>query len=235
MKKRFFALLLCLLCLFSAVGCAVEQHSLLYQLTVGPITYCVRGTGSRARQIVLRANDEVIWTTSVKVSSNIGAQDGTYGFEVLDLNFDGYQDFMIANNVAGEAISYLCWVWDPNGEGYVQSQELSGLCNIMVHEELKAIFAFTHTYEIEEEYLDAPASSISTDSTTKYIWKKGVLTPEVRATITYYSEFKRYCYSLAYYDEELGDFGMSDDRWLTPEEYEKRDMSFLYYFRETAK
>jgi hypothetical protein len=165
----------------------------------------------------------------------VGALDGTYGFEVLDLNFDGYQDFMIASNVAGEAISYLCWLWDPSGGGYVQSKELSGLCNVHPREDLKAIFAFSHTYEVEQEYLDAPASSISADSTTKYVWKNGVLTPEVRATITYYSEFKRYCYSLAYYDAELGRFGMSDDRWLTPEEYEARDMSFLYYFRESGK
>ena len=234
MKKRLLSLLLCILCLFSASGCAAEQHSLLYQITVGPITYCVRGTGSKARQIVLRANDEVIWSTGIKVSGNVGSLDGTYGFDVLDLNYDGFQDFMIVNDVAGEAMSYLCWLWNPTSGNYEKSNELSGLCNIQQRVDLKAIFAFTHTYKLEDAYLDAPASSVTSDSTTKYVWKKGVLTPEIRATITYYSEFDRYCYSLAYYDEELGDFGMSDDRWLTPEEYKQRDMSFLYYFRQTT-
>ncbi len=235
MKKRLLSLLLCILCLCTSVGCAVEQHTLLYQLTVGSTTYCVRGTGTKARQIVLRENGEVIWAKSVKVSGSVGAQDGTYGFEVLDLNFDGNNDFMIANNVAGDTISYLCWLWNPTSGTYEQSNELSGLCNIQPREDMKAIFAFTHTYELEDAYLDSPASSISADSTTKYVWKDGKLIPEIRATITYYSEFKRYCYSLAYYDEELGRLGDSDDRWLSPEEYKQHDWSFLYYFLETEK
>ncbi len=231
MKKRLLALLLCVLVLLSAAGCAAERYTLLYRLTVGPITYCVRGNDTRPRQIVLKAGDEVIWSTGVKVSSKVGAGDGTYGFEVLDLNFDGYQDFMLPNNVSGECTFYLCWIWDPASGNYLQSKELSGLANIQTREDMKAIFTFAHSYEEEKAYNDAPAASITTDSTTKYIWKDGKAVPETRASITYYSEFDRYCYSVAYYDEDLGGFGDSDDRWLTPEEYAERDMSFLYYFR----
>ncbi|MBE6553464.1 MAG: hypothetical protein E7666_03880 [Ruminococcaceae bacterium] len=234
MKKRLLAFFLCLLVLLSAPGCAAERYSLLYRLTVGPITYCVRGNGTRPRQIVLKADDEVIWTTSVKVSSKVGAGDGTYGFEVLDLNFDGYQDFMIPNNVSGECTFYLCWLWDPESGDYRQSKELSGLANIRVNNDMKALFTFAHSYEEEKAYPDAPAATISTDSTTKFIWKDGKPIPEIRASITYYSEFERYCYAVAYYDEDLEKFGDSDDRWLTPAEYAERDMSFLYYFRNDS-
>ena len=37
--------------------------------------------------------------------------------------------------------------------------------------------------------------------------------------------------TVAYYDEELGDYLDSSDKWLTKEEYESTDWSFLYYFK----
>ncbi len=230
MKKKILLLLLACLMLLPVASCAREKHDLLYETTVGPITYCVRGKNMKARQIVLKAEGEVIWADDVKVSSSVGSMGGTYGFEVLDLNFDGYQDFMIADKTAGKETSYLCWLWHQDEGVYRLNEDLSGLCNIRADRELKAIFAFSHTYEFEEAYLDAPASQTTVDSTTKYEWKDGRLTPSIRASIAFYSESKLYCYSVAYYDEELGRFGDSDDNWMTPEEYKTYDMSFLYYF-----
>ena len=231
MKKALLALLLCLATLGTLVGCAKEQHDLLYQTEENGVTYCVRGSGTRAKQIVVKEGEKVIWSQKVKVTSAVGSRGGNYGFEVLDLNFDGHADFMIANDHAGETTSYLCWLWDTEKSTYVQSKELSGLCNIRVNDELKAIFSFSHSYKTEQAYQDVPASSISTDSATKHQWRNGKLTPTIRVSITYYSENDQYCYSVAYYDEELGNFGDSDDRWMTPEEYKTYDMSFLYYFR----
>lgn len=231
MKKALLALLLCLATLGTLVGCAKEQHDLLYQTEENGVTYCVRGSGTRAKQVVVKEGADVVWSQKVKVSSAVGTRGGSYGFEVLDLNFDGHDDFMIANDHAGESTSYLCWLWDTEKSTYVQSKELSGLCNVKTDEKLKAVFSFSHTYQSEEAYLDVPASSISTDSSTKYQWKDGVLLPKIRVSITYYSENDKYCYSVAYYDEALGKFEDSDDKWLTPEEYKTYDMSFLYYFK----
>lgn len=233
-------MLLSLVMLVSVTACAKEKYDLLYATdelteTAGTATrtFCVRGSDMRARQIVVKEGDKIIWNEKVKVDSDVGSRGGNYGFEVLDLNFDGYNDFMIADNVAGDCTSYICWLWDTNEGTYVKSEALTGLCNIKTDSELGAIFSFSHNYEKEGAYLDVPETNITTDSATKYIWKDGALTPDIRASIIYYSETNMYLYSVAYYNEETQawDEDYAAERWLTPEQYKTYDMGFLYYFK----
>lgn len=231
MKTKIIPLLLCLTLLLSFSACSQEKHSLLYSEEHNGITYCVRGSKKLAKQIVVKEGDEIIWTKSVKIDKGVGSLNGNYGFEVLDLNFDGYLDLMIVEQVASDCHSYRCWLKIPETNSYELSEELSGLSNIKADPELQAIFAFSHEFEREKEYSDVASTTISTDSTTKYIWNEGVFTPQIKASITFYSESNLYCYSLAYYDEETQQFEDSDDKWLTPEEYKTYDMSFLYYFK----
>ncbi|MBQ2734731.1 MAG: hypothetical protein IJF33_02765 [Clostridia bacterium] len=231
MKKRLLSLALCLLLLLPLAACAAEQYDLLYETTVDTLTYRVRGSDFRAKQIIVKEGDAILWSQKIKVSASVGSLGGDYGLEILDLNFDGSMDLMIPTDIAGDEVFYLCWLWDAEKGKYVESEELTGLCNVATDPELKAIFAFSHFYEYEPSYEDAPANEKTVDSTTKYVWKDGVLTPAIRISISHDSSTDRYCYSVAYYDEKLGDFGDSDDKWLTSEEYESYDMSFLYYFK----
>ncbi len=231
MKKRVLSLLLCFVLLLLFSSCATERHELLSQVAVAPHTFCVRGRGDRVKQVVVKSGDEVIFAAKVKVARDVGAMGGTYGLKVLDLNFDGHQDFIIADAVGGDEVSYLCWLFNPTSGTFESSADLSGLCNVHADAELKAIFAFSHTYVSEREYEDVPESHTSTDTSTKYLWKNGKLVPSIRASVTYYSQSDLYCYSVSYYDEELGKYTDSDDKWLTPEEYASYDMSFLYYFK----
>lgn len=233
MKNRLLLTLLAILTLLSFSACGKEPYSLLHTVDYGGRTYCVRGSDMRAKRVVVKEGDEVIWSQKVKVDSSVGTQGGGYGFEVLDLNFDGFADFMIANDVAGDSISYLCWLWDNETGDYVKSEALTGLCNVRINEELQAVFAFAHTYETEKAYLDVPATTTTSDSTTKYVWKDGVLTPDIRVSLTYFSETDRYLYSVAYYNAETGEMeeDYTKEQWWTPEEYKTRDLSVLYYFK----
>lgn len=233
MKKRFLLILLVLASLLTSVGCGKESHDLLREIECGGRVYCVRGSNMRVKRIVVKENDEVIWSKRVMVDSAVGTRNGTYGFEVLDLNFDGFVDFMIADDVSGDCTSYKCWLWDTNEGDYVLSESLTGLCNVVTDVRLQAVFAFTHVYETERAYADVPATSTTADSTTKYIWKNGVLTPSIRASIIYFSETDLYLYSVAYFNEETKKFeeDYTKEQWLTPEEYQTKDMSFLYYFK----
>lgn len=231
MKKRLLSLLLCLAMLLPLTACAAEQYDLLYEITVDTRTYRVRGSDFRAKQVVVKEGDDVLWSKKIKVSASVGSLGGDYGLEILDLNFDGAMDLMIPYDVAGDEVFYLCWLWDTEKNSFVESKALTGLCNVATDPEWKAIFAFSHFYEYEPAYEDAPANEKTVDSTTKYVWKDGVLTPSIRASISHDSSTDRYCYSVAYYDAELGDFGDSDDKWMTAEEYQSYDMSFLYYFK----
>ena len=232
--KRFIALLLLLaIAILSLASCAKERYDALYVVDQNDLTFSVRGSGTRAKQITVKHGEELLWAKKISVKKDVGSMGGHYGFEVVDLNFDGNNDFMIVNEVAGECLSYLCFLWDAEKQDYIQSKELTGLCNVKADAERKSVFGFTHTYETEEAYADVPASSISTDAATKYVWNEGVLTPEIRVSITYYSETNRYLYSVAYYQAETQSWSEAYDveRWFTPEEYTEQDMSFLYYFK----
>lgn len=233
MKNRMKLLILCLLCmalLFPLTSCA-EKHDLLYSEEHDGITYCVRGTGNTAKQIVVKEGDKILWYQTIEIDKSVGNLNDRYGLEILDLNFDGQLDLMIAEKVEDQLVSSLCWIKPEEGYQYQASEVLSGLNNIKADERLKAIFGFSHTVIYEQEYGDEKPYKVSTDTTTKYVWEGGECIPHIRVSLTYYEKTDRYCYSVAYYDETAKEFEASNDIWLTAEEYREEDMSFLYYFR----
>ena len=233
MKNRIKLLTLCLLCmalLFPLTSCT-ERYDLLYSEEHDGITYCVRGTGNTAKQVVVKEGDKVLWYQGVKIDGSVGNLNDRYGLELLDLNFDGHLDLMIAEKLEGEQITYLCWLKSADGYDYQPSEALSGLNNIKADERLKAIFGFSQSVTYEQEYGDEKPYKVSADTTTKYVWEGGELIPHTRVSLSYFEKTERYCYSVAYYDEVAKEFEISNDIWLTPEEYAEEDMSFLYYFR----
>jgi len=233
MKKRILGCILCIILLLSSVSCARERHDLLYSVEQNGLTFCVRGTETRPKQIVVKRGEELLLAKRIKVDSSVGSRDGDFGLTVLDLNFDGNDDVMIANDVLGECVSYLCWLWDAEKNEFVQSDELSGLCNLAVNQEKKAVFAYAHTFEREQAYVDVPEATVSSDITTKYEWIDGVLTPDIRISLTYYSETDMYCLSIAYYDTETKQFSidMTKEEWIEASEIDEYDLGELYYFR----
>ena len=231
MKKTFLLLLILCLLASSLLACSQEAYDLLYQKEIGEWSYCVRGSNSRARRIVVKKGDDVLWSMDVNVDKNVGNLNGTYGFAAEDMNFDGIVDLRIATSMSGECASYLCFLGKENGYSFERSDTLSGLCNIKIDTSLRSLFAFTSNFTVEQGGINEPSHHVRCDKATKYVWEDGVLTPDMYAAITYYSETDTYCYSVAYYDEELQEFEDSYDKWLSHEEYDEVDMSFLYYFR----
>lgn len=234
MKNRMKILFLCILCvalMLPLASCAKEKGDLLWSEEIEHISYCVRGKGNNARQLVVKEDNKVLWHQTVQIDDSVGNLNGNYGFSVLDLNFDGQLDLMIAQKVEGELVSYLCFLKDPDAFNYQLSEELSELVNIKVDERLGAIFGFSQSVTYEQEYGDEKPYKVSTDTTTKYVWEDGKCIPHTRVSLAYFEKTDRYCYSVAYYDEVAKEFEISNDIWLTPEEYAEEDMSFLYYFK----
>ena len=84
MKNRIKLLTLCLLCmalLFPLTSCT-ERYDLLYSEEHDGITYCVRGTGNTAKQVVVKEGDKVLWYQGVKIDGSVGNLNGNYGFSV---------------------------------------------------------------------------------------------------------------------------------------------------------
>lgn len=233
MKKILLSLLLCMALLLTLCSCAKEKYELLYEVNLDGITYCVRGSGTRAKQIVVKNGDTVTWHKKVKVSKKIGSQTGTYGFFAEDLNFDGYRDLRIATDVSGDCVSYICFLYNPATQKYVSYEDLNKLYNVQPNAELKAVFGFDHLYETEPAYNDVPEQKTSKDITTKYVWENGKLTPQMRVSLTHYSIGDRYLYTIAYYDSETNSFfeDYMNEIWMTADEYRNMDLHTLYYFK----
>lgn len=227
---RFCSLLLCALLLLPLLAsCATERFDLLYEIEQNGLTYCARGKDDRVKQIVVKENGKAIWSKRVRVDREMEKIDDTYGLLVQDLDFDGYDDILIATSREGDRIGYDCYIRVGKKGQYSLNKELSALNNVRADARLKAIFAFEQTVEARGDN-----AYLSTDKVTKYFWRNGKLVPDMYAAIHYYSggDQKPYCYAVAYYDEELGDFLDSSDKWLTEEEYKETDWSFLYYFKK---
>lgn len=233
MKKRLLLLLLSLcLCASLLASCAAEKHDSLYYVDAGGFTFGVRGSGTRPKQLVVKKGEEIIFSQNLKISKKVGTRGGNYGFEALDLNFDGHVDMMIADELVGECLYYQCWLWNATTNKFEKSEALTGLANIKVDEKLQAIFAF----ETDIKSTPAPSTGYSDltvirDTTTKYVWEDGVFHPSIATSITYYSETDRYEYAIFYYNPETGEMEEDQNKWMTPEEYRAADLDFIYYFR----
>ncbi len=232
MKQRTKALgtLLAALLLLLTVLTSCASATPLYSKTDGTRTYAVHG-GSRPKRIQVSENGTVVWKTRVSVDKTVGAQNGSYGLEILDLNFDGLSDIKLITSVNGSVMTNACYLQTANGS-YEYSDELSRLCNVGVDAEQKVIFSFAHTYSADDvEYSDAKPSHTWSDITTAHVWENGALKPYRRVWLTYYSEHDVYCYSISDYSDLTEEFLDPDDTWMTPAEYQKTDFGFLYYFR----
>ena len=234
MKKR----ILILLCLLLIAGCLLPFSScasgsqLLYSVTDGDRTFEIYGSDSRASRIRVTDQDgNQLWQTKVKAKKSVGEQNGTYGFQILDLNFDGYNDLKIAVDASGEQLTEICFLQDPKTGKYHRSDAFSGLYTVGVDPKQHAIFSFSHTRVDEEAIGDDPATYTLTDTTTAYVWEDGKLVPYRRMSLIYYSETDSYCYTVSDYSNVINDFLEGSDRWLSPKEYESTDFSLLYYFK----
>ncbi len=233
MKKRLLLLLVATSLLLSLVGCGTqERYDLLHTVELDGLTYNVRGSGFRAKQITVKKGEELLWITSVKVNKDVGSQRGNYGLMIDDLNFDGKRDVALATDVSGDCLVYDCWLWDEESASYQKNKKLSGLGNVKADADMKAIFSFTQSQTITKAPSpNLPDITTTIDSATKHIWVDGVLTPEMRLSSIYYSETNRYCYRVEYYEEEAKDFEIDQEKWFTPEEYKAVDWGFLYYYK----
>lgn len=225
---KLMGLLLSLALLLPLSACASNS---IYSVTADGKTFEVLG-GSRPKKLRVSENGKTIWQERVKTDQTLSdAQLSNFGFEVIDLNFDGYADIRQITHVEGEMTSNVCFLYDPATNTYLPNEPLAELCNVMPDPQQKVILSYSHQRTDSPAYADAPASYKTCDTSTAYYWKNGSLIPYRRISLTYSSEHNIYMLSISDYAEEIFEFLDPDDTWYTPEELEQVDLSGLYYFR----
>ena len=232
MKKAISLLLAAILLALSLCSLAAcGASTLLRSLSDGTRTYELYGRGSKPARILVTENGETVWEERISVKKSVGDRNGTYGFDILDLNFDGYTDIKIAVDGKDDQLTERIFLQSPFDQTYEESDLFDGLYTVGVDEKQEAVFSFTHKTTYSKDYEEGKGIYVSADTTTAYFWGNGVLVPYRRVSLTYYSERNLYIYSVSDYNEEEGRFFDSDDRYIYPDEYEKTDFSFLYYFK----
>lgn len=228
--KKIFALLLLLSLCLSSTACG-ERYAPLHTYEADGLTYTVRGNNGRPRQIVVKLGETVVWQQAVNVNRKVGNYKNCYGFEIMDLNFDGTKDVVLTVKLDGDVADVRCWLWNSEKNTFRFSEELSSLNNVMADKNMKAIFAFEHEYVFREATKDLPDTYVSTDKVTKYVWANGALIPERRVSLSYESEHKFYVYSIENYNEDTAAYDEPKETYLSEEEYRNTDFSFFYYFK----
>ncbi len=191
----------------------------------------VYAKGERATRVRVTDRDgKELFDKRIKVDRQVGRRGGSFGFEILDLNFDGLNDWKLITDINGEMQYEACYLQTADG-GYEYARALEGLANIHPDPEQKTLLTFSQAKESKLAPGAEHESYINTDTVTGYTWKEGKLVPYRRVSYAYHSEQNIYIYSVSDYNEALGEFLDPDDNYLSPEEYAAADLSFFYYFR----
>ena len=221
--KRFplFILVSLLLCPILLTSCAHKQP--LYRVVDGTRTYEIYGN-ARTRRICVSENGVTVWEEKIKAEKNVGEQNGTYGFAVMDMNFDGLTDLKIALSADGEKLTEVCYLQDANTGQYKKSESLSQLYTVGVVPDQQLVLSYLG---ITTD--DSNGSTVET--VVSYRWQNDSLIPYRRLTVTYYPSQSIYCYGVSDYLEESRSFDDPSEQWLSPEKFAQTDWSFFYYFR----
>lgn len=232
MKKRLICGLLLLAAMLPFLpSCAKSE--LLYSTADGDRTVTVLGGGGRAYYLAVSENGNEIWRERIYADRTVGERGGTYGLRVMDINFDGRNDLVIAITAEDEVTTEQVFLRQSDGS-YRLSTTFDGKCNLEIDTRQELVFGFSRDVKSEHDVSTDKTYSVITDMATAYSWQGSTLVPRRYVALIYYGGSDRYCYSVADYDEAVGAWKDSDDHWMTPEQYSEETFEALYYFRDNT-
>ena len=229
MKTRRICLCLALAALLLTLpSCA--KRELLYSVADGDRTVSVLGGNGRANYLSVSVDGEEIWQERVYADRTVGERGGTYGLRVLDINFDGRNDLILAITSEDDVTTEQVFLQQSDGS-YRVSAEFEKKANLAVDARQELVFGFNREDQTEYDTASGKTYHVITETATAYSWQGSSLVPRRYVSLTYYGGSDRYCYSVADYDAALGAWKDSDDHWMTPAEYANETFDGLYYFR----
>lgn len=227
MKKKLLCLALAVGCLFALPSCT--SKNVLYTVADGDREISVLG-GNKVNYLTVSENDSVVWEKRIYADRTVGNRNGTYGLQVLDINFDGLNDLIIAITADDDVTTENVYIRQSDGS-YKLSGAFDEKCNLAIDAEQELIFGFLRTDKTEKDADSGKTYHVKTDTATAYSWQDNTLIPRRYVSLTYYGGSDCYCYSVADYDATAGAWERADDYWMTPEQYANETFEALYYFK----
>jgi hypothetical protein len=211
MKKTLFAIILLALCIsFSA--CNIENQVLCREISQGNTLYQLWSKGNKITKITVCVSDTHQQTFPV---AGIECEDTSEdcGFEIIDLNFDGIDDFRILTLNSDGLTKYSCFIFDSEQKQYFQDPVLNSVKSPIIDRENQKITSFsTYTKEF------APIGDIGETYEieyvkSEYIWRESKLYICAKKSLTYYSENDIYCFCVYKFDENGREID-SEEKWI---------------------
>lgn len=217
-----------------SVLCSCESYELYdtvnYDSTAGTITYELYGKYGSVKKIRVSRMDakngksRSLGSYKADGIDRSELSDGSYGFEVIDLNFDGLPDFRIIHDITAYGDStltkysnFLC-----NSDGtYYARKDLGSIGNVQPDNDTKTLKGQNYA-KIFEGKNEKGEYVLFTETTSEsiYEWRGTTLTEIRRHEVKYYSESDIYCIA----DYEINDDGTLeavDEKWIEADKYKK--------------
>ncbi len=213
-KKRIIALLLLILITAALGSCA--YFNLLGEYECAEYTCRLYGFRSVER-IKVMSGGKTVATLNTKGALTEGKN---YGFNLIDANFDGYDDICLEVKTDDAGTKYSFWIWNPIRKKFSTDRILNSLLSPVFDYNNSTISAPYRSRIIEPAVGPDPEAYIDEEGVVTYEWRQGVLVAVRRECTTYYSESDIYCVAVWEINAD-GELEATSERWLRPEQYEK--------------
>lgn len=217
MKKRFFALVAVLICVFSFLWglCSCSNGgNMLKEIQKDGVTYRLYGYDTGVRRVTVTGNEgNALCTVNVDVNMNGGepyASDGSdgldFGFMLTDIDLDGDDDIVITTCRVKNKEKY-CFFMNDGKFVFTEVSALSALPSPVFGDGSGKVSISYHrlNYEIEPTPGNPP-NYVETEKKVSFGWdKEGKLHGMSGEALIYYSENDVYCLVTYVRDKESGE------------------------------
>ena len=209
----FLALALFLLFYFTdTVGFNTKTHAEWEQ---NGVTFSYRGSSDEIRKLHIEKDGKKIGRFDMSANASLFSQEESK--KAIFLMESGEKTLVLvpfSSDEDGDRHYRALYI---NADGSSELDLDNDVSNPNTDLENGAIFSECAGTEILADSPDSPYTKYA--SYTGYSILNERLTPIYEISITYHSETNIYCFSERTYDTELGTLGVSNDDWLSPDEY----------------
>lgn len=215
-KKLLYSLFLLLLIPFAFSSCSGGEE--LCRIEGDEYTYVLFGGPNAITKIsVIAQSGEAVSTVDTEYRVNepwLGEDKQNYGFELVDLNSDGHEDFVIKTVRTAGAERYLFYINEGAGS-FKLEKSLSGAVAPIFEDGTVRVKTFKRIDELT--YNNEPAMYELREDETVYGWtENGRLEVRCVNRFSYFSETDIYRYTV-YLPNEDGELEADSDKWIYPD------------------
>lgn len=215
-KKLFYAILFLSVLLFAFSSCSGGEE--LARIEGSEYTYVLYGSPNAITKISLVAeNGEIVGEVDAEYRVNepwLGEDKQNYGFELVDLNGDGLEDFVIKTVRTVGAERYHFYINEGNASFRLE-KKLSGAAAPVFGD--GTVCVKTSSRIDEPTYNNEPSMYELRVDETVYGWSEhGRLEVKCVNRFSYFSETDIYRYTV-YLPNEDGELEADSDKWIYPD------------------